>query len=401
MNAHGVEYLVVGGYAVRHFEPSRIPRDIDIWIRPDLDNAIRAARAVGRFDPAKEESLVVLDLSTPGWRAHLTHPGTGTQIDLPNWVSGEDRFGGFERAWADRAVGQFLDAPANYLCLDHLITNKEASARERSGGSDGQRDHDDYLALCDVRDSRHSVTPTCSPGRPAGVPLPEQPMVTRHQDLAALVPALRAESRGMRKGGDFLLSPDELQNAVLCRILREFAGEGVQYLLVGRQAVKQYVPVREADRIELWVRPTRENAERAAVAIGRVYYDPGCASAECFVAGGGGVALKDFTEVLVRVLPEVRGERLIGGFGAAWAASEAGALGAENARFLAFRHLLVTLTASPRGRDQADARALLAAERALLGATPGAARTHQRGEDPGQLEASRDAGQRPGLFREM
>ncbi|NIP96984.1 MAG: hypothetical protein GWO24_27550, partial [Akkermansiaceae bacterium] len=45
----GVEYLIVGAYAVIHHSQPRYTRDLDIWIRPNADNARRVARAFARF----------------------------------------------------------------------------------------------------------------------------------------------------------------------------------------------------------------------------------------------------------------------------------------------------------------------------------------------------------------
>ena len=38
-NAHNVEYLIVGGYAVSFHSQPRATKDIDILIRPDAENA--------------------------------------------------------------------------------------------------------------------------------------------------------------------------------------------------------------------------------------------------------------------------------------------------------------------------------------------------------------------------
>jgi hypothetical protein len=37
--AHGVRYLIVGGYAVNFHAQPRFTKDIDLFIRPDLVNA--------------------------------------------------------------------------------------------------------------------------------------------------------------------------------------------------------------------------------------------------------------------------------------------------------------------------------------------------------------------------
>jgi len=49
LNAAGVRYLVVGGYAVMvHTEP-RYTKDLDIWIKRDPDNARALLAALAEF----------------------------------------------------------------------------------------------------------------------------------------------------------------------------------------------------------------------------------------------------------------------------------------------------------------------------------------------------------------
>jgi hypothetical protein len=49
LNAEGVEYLVVGAYALGAHGLPRATKEIDVWIRPASENAARAWRALGRF----------------------------------------------------------------------------------------------------------------------------------------------------------------------------------------------------------------------------------------------------------------------------------------------------------------------------------------------------------------
>ena len=49
LEEHGVDYLVVVGYAViRHTQP-RFTKDLDIWIRPSRENAAKTAKALRAF----------------------------------------------------------------------------------------------------------------------------------------------------------------------------------------------------------------------------------------------------------------------------------------------------------------------------------------------------------------
>ena len=49
LNAEGVEYLVVGGYALAAHGHPRYTGDIDFWIRPSDDNVSRLLTVLRRF----------------------------------------------------------------------------------------------------------------------------------------------------------------------------------------------------------------------------------------------------------------------------------------------------------------------------------------------------------------
>jgi len=48
-NEHEVDYLIVGGYALAFHGAPRYTGDIDIFIRPDQDNAQRVMKALDAF----------------------------------------------------------------------------------------------------------------------------------------------------------------------------------------------------------------------------------------------------------------------------------------------------------------------------------------------------------------
>lgn len=49
LSDEGVEYLVVGAYAVAAHGIPRATGDIDLWVRPTQENAARLWRALERF----------------------------------------------------------------------------------------------------------------------------------------------------------------------------------------------------------------------------------------------------------------------------------------------------------------------------------------------------------------
>jgi hypothetical protein len=46
LNAHGVEYLLIGGYAVGYYGFPRATNDMDIWIAMNKENARRVVAVV-------------------------------------------------------------------------------------------------------------------------------------------------------------------------------------------------------------------------------------------------------------------------------------------------------------------------------------------------------------------
>jgi hypothetical protein len=48
-NAHRVDYLVVGAHALAAHGHIRATGDLDVWVRPDVDNARRVIEALRAF----------------------------------------------------------------------------------------------------------------------------------------------------------------------------------------------------------------------------------------------------------------------------------------------------------------------------------------------------------------
>ena len=49
LNAHGVEYLVVGAYALAAHGRVRATGDLDVWVKPEACNAKRVMEALRTF----------------------------------------------------------------------------------------------------------------------------------------------------------------------------------------------------------------------------------------------------------------------------------------------------------------------------------------------------------------
>jgi hypothetical protein len=123
-NEHGVEYLVVGGYAVGvHSEP-RATKHLDVFIRADAANSEAVFRALGTYgapltglkaEDFRDEPTSVFQIGVPP-----------TRVDLLQAIDGVT----FDEAWKDRTEAVVDgEVPAHVTSRKHLIQNKLASGR--------------------------------------------------------------------------------------------------------------------------------------------------------------------------------------------------------------------------------------------------------------------------------
>jgi hypothetical protein len=121
-NAASVEYLVVGAHALAVYGHVRATKDLDVWIRPDSENADKVIAALTSFG-APLNDLSPEDLTSPDTVFQIgIEP---LRIDLLTSIDGVD----FAEAWIDRFESRFADVPVNVISRRHLIKNKLSTNR--------------------------------------------------------------------------------------------------------------------------------------------------------------------------------------------------------------------------------------------------------------------------------
>ena len=139
-NAHGVKYLVVGGYAVSFHAQPRATKDIDLLIKPDAENATAVYAALAQFG-APMEGLTPEDFRQRGKFFRMGREPVA--VDILTEIDGVD----FDRAWERRVEG-VID-PANGLKAS-FISGADLMAAKIAAG----RPQD----LADVEALRKAVT---------------------------------------------------------------------------------------------------------------------------------------------------------------------------------------------------------------------------------------------------
>lgn len=118
-----VEYLVVGGYAVIHYTQPRYTKDIDLWLKPSVENAVRVARAFQKF------GIPLIEVT----QDDFAHEGlqyvigvSPCQIDFLTTLPG---IPGFDVAWQERSTATSEGVPIHFLGKSHLVLAKQGAGR--------------------------------------------------------------------------------------------------------------------------------------------------------------------------------------------------------------------------------------------------------------------------------
>jgi predicted nucleotidyltransferase len=122
-NEHGVEYLLVGGHAIGvHAEP-RATKDLDVFVRPDPENAEIVYRALAAFG-APMAGLTPADFcNDPSSVFQIGHDPL--RIDILQSIDGVT----FSEAWPRRIEAVIDGISVPVISADDLIRNKLASGR--------------------------------------------------------------------------------------------------------------------------------------------------------------------------------------------------------------------------------------------------------------------------------
>lgn len=122
LNDKGVEYLLIGGYAVGYHGYPRATHDIDIWIAISPENARKMVDVIQVFGfntPELSESLFLKEMG-------IVRMGVPPiRIEVTTGISGVS----FDECYAKRVVDTFDGIQVTIISLHDLKVNKKASGR--------------------------------------------------------------------------------------------------------------------------------------------------------------------------------------------------------------------------------------------------------------------------------
>ena len=124
LEAHHVEYMIVGGYAVAFHGYPRFTKDIDVFFEVSPTNLDRLTCALVDFG-FQEQSVPRDALGAPG--KVLAIGVEPVRIDLLNQISGLT----YSEARNGTVRGQYGDVTVTFIGLEDLIRNKDSTTRAK------------------------------------------------------------------------------------------------------------------------------------------------------------------------------------------------------------------------------------------------------------------------------
>jgi len=123
-DAEGVEFLIVGAYALAGHGLPRATGDLDVWIRRSSENAARVMRALIAFG-APTEQITEANLCA---RDLVFQMGIEpSRIDILTSIDGVE----FDGAWSNRLMASVDGLAVPILGLEDLIRNKRTVGRDQ------------------------------------------------------------------------------------------------------------------------------------------------------------------------------------------------------------------------------------------------------------------------------
>lgn len=124
LDAHKVDYVVIGAWAMAFHGQPRYTGDLDLLYRPSETNAEALLTALQAFG-VPTSHLTVQELSLTGMT--ITYGNPPNRVDLLNWLSGLT----YEEAVIDSCLGKFGDKEVRFLSIRALSANKRATGRTK------------------------------------------------------------------------------------------------------------------------------------------------------------------------------------------------------------------------------------------------------------------------------
>lgn len=123
----GVEYMLVGGYAVMVHGYLRTTQDLDVWVRPTAENAARVLAALDAFGLPPGLNLDILSVADGDPPTGFRFGRSPFAVDLLTSIRGVS----FDAAWPGSTVRDVGGIPVRVIGRAALLQNKRSTGRAK------------------------------------------------------------------------------------------------------------------------------------------------------------------------------------------------------------------------------------------------------------------------------
>ena len=123
-NAHKVEYIIVGAYALAYHGAPRYTGDMDLYVKPDEQNAHRILAALKEFG-FESVGLTGADFDKSDRVVQLGVPPV--RVDIVTSLTGIS----WEEAYSGKVEGKYANIPVFYIGREQFILNKRTLGRKK------------------------------------------------------------------------------------------------------------------------------------------------------------------------------------------------------------------------------------------------------------------------------
>lgn len=121
-----VDFVIVGAFAVAYHGVPRATGDMDVFVRPSQENALRVFSALSRFGARLASAGVTpQDFEVPGIVYQIGQPPR--RIDILTEISGVS----FDEAWTTRTTAELDGRTVPFIGREELVRNKVAAGRPK------------------------------------------------------------------------------------------------------------------------------------------------------------------------------------------------------------------------------------------------------------------------------
>jgi predicted nucleotidyltransferase len=124
LNESGVEYLVIGAFALAFHGLPRFTGDIDFWVNSSIENSKKVYNCIKDFGFPMGK-ITETDFNSDDLIFQIGYPPV--RIDILTAVSGLD----FNNSFKNKKIKRSGTLKINFLSIDDLIKNKKASGRKK------------------------------------------------------------------------------------------------------------------------------------------------------------------------------------------------------------------------------------------------------------------------------